>query len=176
MKSLMPFRSLLREEKTLIIACHEKDSRVKRDWNRNIMLMTSPGNVLSQYNEAQFQKIRYCIEDKGCKQIIITDNHHPEAVKCIMKDALALPLIADLTFNLQRFSIQHKTDQAFFEKALLELNIVQQCNVLLGYDFIQTRIQQKQLTVMGVLRATEGKEALRVFYNGITYNRTISHN
>jgi hypothetical protein len=176
MRNLMPLRSLLREEKTLIIACHEKDSREKRNWNRNIMLMTSPGNVLSQYNAVQFQKIRYYIEDKGCKQIIITGNHNTEVAKCIMKDALARPLVADLTFNLQRFSIRYKTDQAFFERALLELNIVQQCNVLMGYDFIQKRIQQKQLTVMGVLRATKGKEALRVFYNGIACNQIISHN
>lgn len=176
MKSLMPLRSLFREEKTLIIACHENDSCEKRNWNRNIMLMASRGNVLSQYNEAQFQKIRCYIEDKGCKQIIITGNHHTEAVKRITKDALALPLVADLTFNLQRFSIQYKTDPAFFERALLELNIVQQCNVLLGYDFIQKRIEQKQLTVMGVLRTTKNKEALRIFYNGISYNQIISHN
>lgn len=176
MKSLMPFRSLLREEKTLIMACHEKDGCVKRGWNKNILLISSPGNVLHEQNEAQIQRIRYYIEEKGCRQIIITGNHHTEAVEYIMKDALALPLVADLTFDLLPFSIQYKANKAFFEKALLELNIVQQCNVLLACEFIQKRIRQKQLTVMGVLRATEGTEALQVFYNGISYNRIISFN
>lgn len=176
MKSLMPFRSLLREEKTLIMACHEKDGCMKRGWNRNILLISSPGNVLHEQNDAQLRKIRYCIEEKGCRQIIITGNYHTEAVEYILKDALAQPLIADLTFNLHPFSIQYKTNKAFFEKALLELNIVQQCNALLAYDFIQERVQQKKLTVMGVLRATKGTEALQVFYNGISYNQIISCN
>ncbi len=176
MKSLMPFRSLLREEKTLIIACHEKDSCMKRNWNRNILVISSPGNVLGEHSDAQFQKIRYYIEEKGCRQIIITGNPHTEAVESIKKDALAQPLVADLTFNLHPFSIQYKTDPAFFERALLELNIVQQCNALLTYDFIQKRIREKKLTVMGVLRATEGKEPLRVFYNGIPHNQVISYN
>lgn len=176
MKSLMPFRSLLREEKTLIMACHEKDDCVKRGWNKNILLISSPGNVLYAHNEAQIQKIRYYIEERGCRQIIITGNHHNEAVEYIMKDTLALPLVAHLTFNLHPFSFQYKTNKAFFEKALLELNIVQQCNVLLACDFIQKRIWQNQLTIIGILRTTEGAETLQVFYNGIAYNRIISHN
>ena len=176
MKSLMPFRSLLREEKTLIIACHEKDGCIKNEWNRNILLISSRGNVLNQHSDTLYQKIRYCIEEKGCKQIIITGNHHNEAVECILQDAQAVPLVADLTFDLHPFSIQYKTDPAFFERALLELNIVQQCNVLLAYDFIQKRIREKKLTVMGVLRATKGKQALRVFYNGIPHNQVISYN
>ncbi|MFD0999292.1 carbonic anhydrase [Ohtaekwangia kribbensis] len=176
MKSLMPFRSLLREEKTLIIACHEKDDCIKREWNKNILLISSRGNVLNQHSDSQFQKIKHCVEENGCRQIIITGNHHTEAVERIMKDALTQPLVADLTFNLHPFSIQYKTDPAFFERALLELNIVQQCNVLLAYDFIQKRIREKKLTVMGVLRATKGKEALRVFYNGIPHNQVISYN
>jgi hypothetical protein len=176
MKSLMRFRSLLREEKTLIIACHEKDDYVKRAWNRNILLISSRGNVLNQHSDAQFQKIRHCVEERGCRQIIITGNHHTEAVECIMKDAVTQPLVADLTFNLHPFFIHYKANTAFFERALLELNIVQQCNTLLAYDFIQKRIREKKLTVMGILRATQSREALRVFYNGISHNQIISYN
>jgi hypothetical protein len=176
MKSLIPFRSLLREEKTLIIACHEKQGCVKNEWNRNILLISARGNVLHEQNDTQFQTIRNYIEEKGCKQIIITGNHHAEAVECILKDPQAAPLVADLTFNLHSFFIQYKTDRVFFEKALLELNIVQQCNLLLAYDFIQRRVRDKKLTVMGVLRATKDKEALRVFYNGLPHNQIISCN
>ena len=177
MKSLMSFRSLLWEEKTLIMACHENVEGAKRKWNDNVFLISSPGNVLQGHSDLQLRSLKHYLEEKGCKQIVIVGSNHPDAIKKIQEETSAPPLAEDLSFNLRRFSINNfEVNRAFFEKALLELNVIQQCNLLLAYDFIRERVYRKQLRVVGILKAAKGTEALQVFYNGVSYNHIVSFN
>ncbi|HEY9046614.1 MAG TPA: carbonic anhydrase [Ohtaekwangia sp.] len=172
----MHFNSLFREEKTLIIACHELDEKDKKEWNENVFLISSPGNVLQRHSYLLQENFRYYVEDIGCKQIVVVGHNHPQAVEHILTDASTSQLVADLTFNRKPLSQNYLMSKGALERALLELNIIEQCNLLLEYDFIRERIKARLLTLIGVITASASADASQIYYNGIVYNNLVSLN
>jgi hypothetical protein len=67
-------------------------------------------------------------------------------------------------------------DAAVYEQALVEINTIQQCNLLMEYHFIQALIKAKRLTIIGVVTGGTHGEPAQVFHNGISYNNLISLN
>ncbi|HEY9006382.1 MAG TPA: carbonic anhydrase [Ohtaekwangia sp.] len=176
MNKLTTFKSLLREEKTLIIACHGQEGKTKLERNENLFLISSSGNVLQRYSYVQQENFRHYVEDKGCKQIVVVGHNHAGAIEHIMNNPSTAQLVDELTFSNKPFSRPYVMDKVALERALLEFNIIEQCNLLLEYDFIRERLRRKLLTLLGVVTAAATSEASQIYYNGIVYNNLVSLN
>ena len=170
---------MIRAEKTLIIACHKYYPGSVGEWKENVFLMESSVNVLQRYNARQQEHLRRYIEDKGCRQILVVGHLHNYAVLRISEDHSSHSPLSALTFNLKLFLGKQGRDilpQPVRERLLVEMNTLQQCQWLMENDFIQERVDQGTLHVIGIVAGTPDRNANAVFYNGISYNNLITLN
>jgi carbonic anhydrase len=171
--------SLIRAEKTLIIACHKYYPGNVGEWKENVFLMESSVSVLQRYNVRQQEHLRYYVEEKGCRQILVVGHHHTYAVRRISDDHSPHSPLSALTFNLKLFLGTPDKDaipQPFREQLLVEMNTLQQCQWLMENDFIQERVNHSALRVIGIVAGTPDRNAKQLFYNGISYNNLVSLN
>jgi hypothetical protein len=59
---------------------------------------------------------------------------------------------------------------------LLELNVIDQCKLLLDYPFLRDRMLTNGLQLMGVVMGNRPEQLKQVFYNNILYNTVIALN
>jgi carbonic anhydrase len=179
MKNQVPFSARMREEKTLIIACHDSQEETAREFHEDVFILSSPGNVVRRHNYRQQEELRYFIEDEGCRQVVVVGHLHDEAVQGILRDLSDNSPATALVFNGNpklRVPAEDCMDAAAYEQALVELNTIQQCNLLMEYHFIQDRIKARRLTIIGIVTGGPHGEPIQVFHNGISYNNLISLN
>ncbi|MBT1710181.1 hypothetical protein KK062_18185 [Fulvivirgaceae bacterium PWU5] len=179
MKNQVPFSARMREEKTLIIACHDSQEETAHEFHEDVFILSSPGNVVRRHNYRQQEELRYFVEDEGCRQIVVVGHLHDVAVQHILQDLSDNSPYAALVFNGTTplgVPAEDCMDAAVYEQALVELNTIQQCNLLMEYHFIQALIKARRLTIIGVVTGGAHGEPAQVFHNGISYNNLISLN
>ena len=179
MKNQVPFSARMREEKTLIIACHDSQEETAHEFHEDVFILSSAGNVVRRHNYRQQEELRYFVEDEGCRQIVVVGHLNEVAVQHILQDLSDNSPYAALVFNGNtplRVPAKDCMDAAVYEQALVEINTIQQCNLLMEYHFIQALIKARRLTIIGVVTGGTHGEPVQVFHNGISYNNLISLN
>jgi hypothetical protein len=172
-------QSLIRAKKTLVIACHANDIHAKSEWHADIYMFTAPGNALSQQPYLYEEPLRHFLNEKKCEQILLVGHIHNDAIEQIMMNTSSLAPAASLVFKNNpyvRVSRKALSHDNVLRRALTQLNVIQKCQALLEFDFIRQRVENKTLSIIGVVAATTAQAAQQVFYNGIAYNHYTALN
>ena len=173
---LISLRSAIGGPQTLVIACHECD--MEQEGVEGMYFYTTLGNMLHRYDFLQQDIIRHHIEEKGCTQIVVCGHLHCGILDHLLHDKTSRSALASLQFNLAK--LLGSTDQRFIlpeirKQILVELNIIQQCNLLMEYDFIRDRVTEGTLKVIGVM-ITADNQVNQIYSDGFDYNNLISLN
>lgn len=172
-------KSLIRAERTLIIACHKDYPGMVGEWKDNVFLIESSGNAIQRYDFRQREYLRHYIEEKGCRQILVVGHLHDNAILKICEDLSSRSPLSGITFNLKCFLGDHDKDaisREILSQMLIELNTIQQCELLLENEFIKECVGRDAVHVIGVVAGTADRKANLIFYDGISYNNLIRLN
>ncbi|HEY3402919.1 MAG TPA: carbonic anhydrase [Ohtaekwangia sp.] len=171
---LLSLKSTIGNQRTLVIACQE--CNLEHEETAGVYFYTTLGNMLYRYDILQQDIIRHYIEDKGCTQIIVCGHHHCGILDHILQDNTSRSVLNALQFNL---IIAQKGSRLIRsrvrEQILVELNIIQQCNLLMEYDFIRERVEIGNLKIVGAI-ITPDDDVFQLYCNGFSYNNLISLN
>jgi hypothetical protein len=58
----------------------------------------------------------------------------------------------------------------------IELNVINQCKLLMDYFFIKEKVEKNKLEVRGIVMETESEHLKSIFHNGIVYNDMLTLN
>ena len=176
MNSLATLKPLIGVKKTLVITCRECGLQVTDDFSGQVFTHSSLGATLQRHDYLQQESLEYFIGTKGCTQIIVTAHTHCHIMDSLKKDPF---LGRMLHFNLSAYfknpnvRIVSKTVR---EQMLLELNVIDQCKMLLDYPFLRDRMRTNELHLMGVVMGNRPEQLKQVFYDNILYNTVIALN
>ena len=176
MNSLTTLKPLIGMKKTLVITCRECGLQVTDDFSGQVFTHSSLGAMLQRHDYLQQESLEYFVGTKGCTQIIVTGHMHCHIMETLKKDPF---LSRMLHFNLgahfknPNVRVLPKT---VHDQMLLELNVIDQCKLLLDYPFLRDRMRTNSLHLMGVVMGNRPDQLKQVFYNNIVYNTTIALN
>jgi carbonic anhydrase len=166
--------SIIDSKKTLIITCVECNIAADREDKEQVFVYTSLGTVLYFQDPLLKENLRYYICHKDCTQIIIAGHLQCKALDYLMTSKSQEPKIKSLKGALRNLSAQTFTNlhaKHLHERMLVESNVTRQAEQLLTYDFIDQKVKQKNLSVIGVVAADNSKFLNTIFLNGISLNR-----
>jgi len=171
---ILSLRPTIGDQRTLIIACQE--CNLEQQGTDDVFFYTTLGNMLHRHDFLQQDIIRHHIEDNGCTQIVVCGHLHCGILDHILRDTTSRSVLTALQFNLIKPGENQKFVQpGVREQILVELNIIQQCNLLMDYHFIRERVAIGNLRIIGVL-FTPDDEVIELCRNGFSYNNLISLN
>lgn len=176
MNRLATLKPLIGVKKTLVITCRECGLQVTEDFSGQVFTHSSLGAVLQRHDYLQQESLQYFVGTKECTQIIVAGYAHCHIVDTLTKDPF---LTRMLHFNLGAYFKNPNVrvlPKAVREQMLLELNVIDQCKLLLDYPFLRDRIRTKELNLMGVVMGNRPEQLKQVFYNNILYNTVIALN
>lgn len=173
--ALLSLKPTIGNQRTLIIACNEYN--MEQEQTAGIYFYTTLGNMLHRSDPHQHDIIRHHIEGNGCTQIILCGHLHCGVLKRLMQDNTSRSTLTALQFNLVK--LLGESDKKFFQgkafaQILAELNIIQQCNLLMNYGFIRERVATRNLKITGVMITPHGVN--QIYSDGFFYNNLISLN
>ncbi|HEY5749161.1 MAG TPA: carbonic anhydrase [Chryseolinea sp.] len=176
MNSLATLKPLIGVRKTLVITCRECGLQGTEDFSGQVFTHSSLGATLQRHDYLQQESLEYFVGTKGCTQIIVAGHTHCHVMDTLKKDPF---LGRTLHFNLGAYfknpnvRVLSKTVR---DQMLLELNIIDQCKLLLDYPFLRDRMRENSLHLMGVVMGNRPEQLKQVFYNNILYNTVIALN
>jgi carbonic anhydrase len=176
MNSLATLKPLLGGKKTLVITCGECGLQGTDDFAGQVFTHSTLGATLQRHDYLQQASLEYFIEKKECAQIIVAGHTHCHIMDALKKDPF---LGRMLHFNLIAYfknpnvRVPSKTVR---EQMLLELNVIDQCKLLLSYPFLRDRVEANTLHLVGVVMGNGPDQLKQVFYNNILYNTVIALN
>lgn len=179
MNRLAYLRPILSKKKTLVITCHECSFGLEELFRNQVFTYSSLGNILQQHDHLQEQSIRYYIEEKQCTQILVAGHTHCAIIKHILRDRSGNSYVASLKGSLEEL-LANNHSYAFRddlrEKMLVEQNVIEQCKLLMEYTFVQSRIEQGALNLIGLVSDESLGNIREIFHNRIIFNDLISLN
>jgi carbonic anhydrase len=165
--------SIIDSKKTLIITCVECNIAPDRsDEEEHVFVYTSLGTVLHFQDPLLKENLQYYICHKDCTQIIVAGHLHCKALDYLMKSKSQGQKIRSLKHALRNLSGHNFTNlfsKHLHERMLVESNVIRQGEQLLTYDFIDQKVKQKSLSVIGVV-AADNEKLNTIFLNGISFN------
>jgi hypothetical protein len=179
MNNLINLMPLIGREKTVLVTGMDFDIADALDFNENVFVHFAKESRLYRYDTQQQEMLRYYIEDKNCSQIIFLGSLDHTLIERIKSDySIHSPLQA-LRFNLQVLLRNHDESivtPAVKAQILIEMNVVNQCKLLMDYYFISSRVEKKLLDIKGVVVDLLGDKLKPIFHNSILYNDILSSN
>jgi hypothetical protein len=179
MDSLLNLLPIIGPEKTLVIDSTNYWLNTYRYLEKNILVYYPQGGIIQADDLIQQEQLQYYLEHEKCRQLIFIGSINRSVIdKILLNDSPESPKAA-LKFNLS--TLLRGQDSAIIplplsERLLIELNVVMQCKLLMDYDFIDRRIENRELQLRGIVAERKGEQFKPVFYNGIRYNDLISLN
>lgn len=179
MNRLLNLEPIVGNKRTLLITCTDVNLIYFRAFKTKVFTFPISESQLVRYNPHQQELLQHYIERESCAQVIFIGLMDENAIDRISKDNSFASPMAALKFNLSALlKDQHEpiVSQNILNQLCIELNVINQCKLLMDYYFIQQRVEKRELHLKGV--ATEGYTGLlkSIFYNGIVYNDIISMN
>jgi hypothetical protein len=178
MKSLANLIDMFGDEKTLIITCGEYGADWSVEINDRIFIYYLPDNMLHQHDYHKKGKIQHLIESKQCTTVIYLATLEKHLIESFEQDDVYNELRSMLTFNLSGFLRDQNRailTSPIRDRLLTEQHVIAQCSMIMEFYFIKDRVNNGQLTVMGLI--TDKIDHLkRIFCNGIAFDNIIAMN
>jgi len=166
-------------DKTLIIACGEYGICKHFEFNDRIFIYALSASMLSNHDPLEKGKIQYYIESKECRRVVIVGSVHQHLIDRLVSSESLLSPAASLKFNTKVFLRNQDKEilsETLRDQMLIELHVINQCNLLMDYYFIRERVTKSELQIRGaVIEQAEG-HVKEIFFNGTIYNDIISMN
>ena len=166
------------DEKTLLIVCGEFAPNRSLEVSDSIFIYFLPENMLHQHDYYEKGRIQHLIDSKQCTQVIFLGTLERNLIESFEQDAVYNELRSILKFNLSIFlrnQAEAIISSPLRDQLLTEQHVIAQCSMLMDFYFIKDRVNQKQLTVIGLI-TDRTDQFKRIFCNGIIYNDIISMN
>jgi hypothetical protein len=179
MNGMLKLRPYIGSEKTLFISSSTFGFEKEAEFQDKIFLHLIPGSRLLPYDPQQREILQYHIESKCCSQVIFVGAKDTELMDQIQADESLHSLKASLTFNLKPFlrSKREKAiDPAVKMQMLIELNVINQCKLLMDHFFIKEKVEKNKLQVKGIVMEMRSDQFKSIFHNGIIYNDLLTLN
>jgi hypothetical protein len=166
-------------ERTVLITGMEFDIENSLDFSENVFVHFAKESRLYRYDTQQQEMLQYYIEDKNCSQVIFLGSMDHTLIDRMKSDySIHSPLQA-LRFN-QNALLRHKHESIVGPmvktQMLIEMNVINQCKLLMDYYFVASRVEKKLLDIKGVVADIQGDKLKPIFHNGILYNDIMSSN
>jgi hypothetical protein len=175
----MSLNTYIDSGKTLVITDGEFHTWENIVFADRVFFYNIPEGMLFRYDPQQQEMLRYHIHEKGCSQIIYVSPQHPTWLDAGGNDASVHYLNQSLRFNLSVL-LRHQKDNlispSIRRQMLLELHVIDQCNLLLDYFFIRKKVEDGDLRLKGIVTQLNGDRFKSIFSNGISYNDLLSLN
>jgi hypothetical protein len=179
MNGMLKLRPYIGSEKTLFISSSTFGFEKYSEFQDKIFLHQIPGSRLLRYDHEEREILQEHIERKFCSQVIFVGGHDQKLVDEIHADDSLHSLKAALTFNLKpllRSRREKAIDPAVKMQMLIELNVINQCKLLMDYFFIKEKVEKSQLQVKGIVTELRSDQFKSIFHNGIVYNDLLTLN
>lgn len=170
---------LIGTERTVLITGMEFDITDPLDFNENVFVHFAKESRLQRYDTQQQDMLRYYVEDKKCSQIIFLGSMDHTLMDRIKSDYSIHSPLQSLRFNLQvllKNNHESVVSPAIKNQILIEMNVVNQCKLLMDYYFVSSRVEKKLLDIKGVVVDLLGDKLKPIFHNSILYNDILSSN
>jgi hypothetical protein len=179
MKGLLKLKPYIGSEKTLVISPSAFDVGKYGEFQDRIFIHQIPGSRLLRYDPQQREILQEHVESKSCSQIIFVGFNDEKFIDQIEDDDSLYALKSTLMFNLKPFlraRHQKAIDPEIRMQMLIELNVVNQCKLLMDYFFIKDKVEKNKLQVKGVVMENKNDQFKSIFHNGIVYNDILTLN
>jgi hypothetical protein len=77
---------------------------------------------------------------------------------------------------LLRSKQEKAIDPAVKMQMLIEINVINQCKLLMDYFFIKEKVENNKLHVKGIVTEMQSDQLKSIFHNGIVYNDLLTLN
>ena len=171
--------SMAGSERTLIIACGEYGLNKHIEFNDRIFIYALSESMLQKHDPLEKGWIQHYIESKHCTQLVIVGSVHEHLIKRLVQSESLVSPAAALKFNMKAFLRNQDKEilrETIRDQMLVELHVINQCNLLMEYYFIQERVKSAQLLLRGLVMEQTEEHLKEIFYNGTVYNDIISMN
>src|SRR5688500_4003216 len=179
MKRLSKLKPYIGSEKTLVISSSAFGFGKYAEFQDKIYLHVVPGSRLLRYDVQQREILQDYVERKSCSQVIFVGSNDQKFIDEIETGDSLYSLKSALTFNLKPF-LRARHDKAIDAnikvQMLIELNVINQCKLLMDYFFIKEKVEKNKLEVRGIVMETESEHLKSIFHNGIVYNDMLTLN
>jgi carbonic anhydrase len=168
--------SVIQAKNTLVISCVE--CNIMHGHEEGIYVYTSLANTL-QDKEAFADNIKFYVEEKGCKQVIIAGHLHCNALHYIRSASstnAAIFAIKSYLTELETENYIQLINVKFQDRFVTELNILKQAAMLMQSDFVAERVKSGDLLITGVMYDQRRDAIQTIFSNGLTVNTLITMN
>jgi hypothetical protein len=179
MKRLLKLKPYIGSEKTLVISSSAFGFEKYAEFQDKIYLHLVPGSRLLRYDAQQREILQEYVEDKFCSQVIFVGSNDQKFIDEIETSDSLFSLKSALKFNLQpllRARHEKAIDANIKLQMLIELNVINQCKLLMDYFFIKEKVEKNKLQVRGVVMDIESEHIKSIFHNGIVYNDLLTLN
>jgi hypothetical protein len=160
MDGLVNLLPIIGPEKTLVIDSTNYGLNTYRYLEKNILVYYPQGGIIQADDVIQQEQLQYYFEYEKCRQLIFIGSINRLVIDKILSDDSPESPNAALKFNLS--TLLRGKDSAIIslplsERLLTELNAVMQCKLLMNYDFIRRRIENKELQLRGIVAERKGE-------------------
>jgi hypothetical protein len=179
MKRLLKLKPYIGSEKTLVISSSAFGFEKYAEFQDKIYLHLVPGSRLLRYDAQQREILQEYVEDKFCSQLIFVGSNDQNFIDEIQTGDSLFSLKSALKFNLKpllRARHEKAIDANIKLQMLIELNVINQCKLLMDYFFIKEKVEKNKLQVRGVVMEIESEHLKPIFHNGIVYNDLLTLN
>jgi hypothetical protein len=178
MKRLLKLNPYIGSEKTLVISSSAFEFEKYAEFQDKIYLHLLPGSRLLRYDAQQREILQEYVEGKSCSQVIFVGSTDQKFIDEIETSDSLFSLKSALKFNLQpllRARHEKAIDANIKLQMLIELNVINQCRLLMDYFFIKEKVEKNKLQVRGVVMEIDS-DLKSIFHNGIVYNDLLTLN
>ena len=164
-------------ENTLVISSVEAQIEKYFVPCENTFIHVIPGSRLLRYDPQQREILQYYVESKLCSQLLFVGTRDPKFIDQIKSGNTIDHLQSTIKFNLSKLLNRAHgpvIDAETEIQMLIELNVIQQCKLLMDYFFIKERVEKNILQVKGLVTTLGNDQLKAIFKNGVEYNDTIT--
>jgi hypothetical protein len=175
---LMDLKQHIGSEKTLIISGTQFGGS-KYLLSETIIVHLVAGSRLQKFDLLERDMIQFYVDQQDCSQVLFVGSYDPALLKQLQEEESPQSLRSALKFNLT-ILLRHKYDrivcQDIAAQMLIELNVINQCSLLMDYFFIKKKVEANTLQLKGLVTGMKAGPLKPVFYNGIVYNDILTSN
>lgn len=176
MKSIINLMTVIGGQGTLIIT-HGQSTAHYLEIATGAATFVLPNDVLQRCSGRETEQLQTAIERSGCSQLIFFALLDEKMESKLQYSSALYAIRQDLQFKTRWLpascDLMHSRTAI---RATMQKYVVAQCERLMQYHFIQTRVRQRSLTVCGMIGVPHEPTPTTVFRNGVRFNDHISMN
>lgn len=167
--------NLVKGKRTLLITCVECNL-LPCEEHDDISVYTTLACVLDNTADALLESIEYFVVQQQCEQILLIAHYRCKAMDFIMESS-GNKYQKSLRDHLGKLQLNYHVEVSKADvqpRLLTEVNVVEQCKMLVTLPVVKERIECGHLEVRGLVFDERNGTFKDIFSNGVVMNTLIS--